>query len=249
MSNTRKAKKGNPRSGSRTLFGPRVQLGLGASLTAIAGCVDAIGYLALGGLFASFMSGASISLGVAMTEGHWGNVFEGAALISVFLAGTIGATILSGLTGLWALPITLLVEGGFLAGAAVMAWTGWDASISILPVVTAMGVQNTILRPLDGVRLGVTFMTGTLVGLGEGLGRALLGRGSVRNWYPQAMLWSAFCAGAALGALLYGTFGFRAVSAPAAMIVGIAGIVLAATLFKWLRRTLRMRRHEAPDVR
>ena len=35
-----------------------------------------------------------------------------------------------------------------------------------LPVVAAMGVQNTALRPMNGVRLGVTFMTGTLVSVG-----------------------------------------------------------------------------------
>ena len=41
-----------------------VQVGVGVSLTAVAGFVDAVGYIELGGFFASFMSGASISLGV-----------------------------------------------------------------------------------------------------------------------------------------------------------------------------------------
>ena len=50
----------------------RTQIGLGVLLTAVAGSVDAIGYLALGGFFASFMSGASISLGIAISESQWG---------------------------------------------------------------------------------------------------------------------------------------------------------------------------------
>jgi uncharacterized membrane protein YoaK (UPF0700 family) len=40
-----------------------MQIGVGVLLIAVAGCVDAIGYVALGGFFASFMSGASVSLG------------------------------------------------------------------------------------------------------------------------------------------------------------------------------------------
>lgn len=39
-----------------------------------------------------------------------------------------------------------------------------------LPVVAAMRVQYTALRPMNGVRLGVTFVTGTLVSVGQGVG-------------------------------------------------------------------------------
>jgi uncharacterized membrane protein YoaK (UPF0700 family) len=142
------------------------------------------------------------------------------------------ATILADVTGIWALPAVLLLEGSLLAGAAVLAGTGWGAAIAILPVVAAMGVQNTILRPVNGVRLGVTFMTGTLVSLGQGLGRALLGRGGLRGWSPHALLWCAFSAGAAVGAFLYNAFGFMAVSGPAALIAAIAGLVAAMVFSK-----------------
>lgn len=155
-----------------TSVSPSIQIGIGVLLVSAAGYVDAIGYIALGGSFASFMSGASISLGVGVSEGDWGAVYHGAFLITAFLAGAIGATVLAGVAGVWALPIVLLLEGGLLAGAVLLAWTGWSASVSIFPVVTAMGVQNTALRPMDGVRLGVTYMTGTLVNLGQGVGRA-----------------------------------------------------------------------------
>lgn len=90
-------------------FGPKFQVALGISLTAIAGYVDAIGFLALGGLFASFMSGASISLGISMSGGEWGALFEAANLICVFLTGAIGATVLAGLTGILGMPLTLQI--------------------------------------------------------------------------------------------------------------------------------------------
>ena len=97
------------------LIGSYMHVSLGVLLTAVAGYVDAIGYLALGGFFASFMSGASISLGVGMSEGQWSAVYEAALLIAVFLAGTTVATVMAGVTGVWALSIVLLLTSLYLA--------------------------------------------------------------------------------------------------------------------------------------
>jgi uncharacterized membrane protein YoaK (UPF0700 family) len=77
-------------------------------LTAIAGYVDAIGYIELGGLFASFMSGATISLGVGISECHWDAAYQGILLIAAFLCGATAATVIAGITGVWALPTILL---------------------------------------------------------------------------------------------------------------------------------------------
>ena len=87
-----------------------------------------------------------------------------------------------------------------------------------------MGVQNTALRPLGGVRLGATFMTGTLVSFGEGLGRALLGRGRRWRWSAHGFLWCAFSAGAATGAAAHAAFGFMALSGPAAVVAVAAAV-------------------------
>lgn len=221
----------SPSIAAQAGVGPSVRFGLGVLLVAIAGYVDAIGYIALGGFFASFISGASISLGVGMSGGQGNAVYEAAILIAAFLAGAIVATVMAEITGVWALPAVLLLEGGLLAGSAVLAGIGWPASVSIFPVVTAMGVQNTVLRPVDGVRLGVTFMTGTLVSLGQGVGRALLGRNRPWSWSPHALLWFAFCVGAAAGGSLYAVFGFVAVSGPAAVVTATAVIVLIVAYF------------------
>jgi uncharacterized membrane protein YoaK (UPF0700 family) len=208
------------------------KLGLGVLLTAVAGSVDAIGFLALGGFFASFMSGASISLGISMSESRWVAALDGAVLILVFLAGAVIATILTEVANEWGLPTALTLEGCLLGGAAVLARTGWEPSVAIIPVVAAMGVQNTTLRPVEGVRLGVTFMTGTLVSLGQGLGRAILGRSRVRTSAPHALLWCAFAAGAGAGASLYAVFGFAAVAGPAALVGAMSAAVAVAGYVK-----------------
>lgn len=226
-------------------FGPKFQVALGISLTAIAGYVDAIGFLALGGLFASFMSGASISLGISVSGGQWGALFEAANLICVFLVGAIGATVLAGLAGILGMPLVLLVEGVLLIAAVLMTLEGWGPYPAILPVVAAMGVQNTIVRPVNGVRLGVTFMTGTLVALGEGIGRAILRRGRPRSWYPHLLLWLSFSIGAAVGAGFYATFGFLAVSGPAVAVTVLALIVMAVVLVRRWRRVRRVAKRTA----
>jgi len=226
-----------PRVSAQRLIGAPVQIAVGVLLVAVAGCVDAIGYIALGGFFASFMSGASISLGVGLSEGQMGAVYEGIVLIAAFLAGAIVGTVTAGIVGVWALPTVLLLESGLLVGAVLLTGSGWDASVSILPVVAAMGVQNTALRPVNGVRVGVTFMTGTLISLGQGVGRALLGRSRRWSWSAHAVLWCAFCAGAAAGAFLYAQFGFGAVSVPAVTVGMTAVIVLAVVYFKQTART------------
>ena len=214
------------------LIGRRAQVGLGVSLTAIAGCVDAIGYIELGGLFASFMSGASVSLGVGVGEGQWRPVLDGAFLIAAFLCGGTTATVMSGIAGVWALPSVLLLEGGLLAGAALLTGTGWATSSAILFVVAAMGVQNTALRPVDGVRLGVTFMTGTLVSLSQAVGRALLGRARPWQWAPHALVWCVFSAGAAAGAALYVLFGFMSVVVPAVLVLFLSGLIEIVIVIK-----------------
>jgi hypothetical protein len=59
-------------------------LTLAGFLTALAGLVDAIGYLHLSGLFISFISGNSTQLGAALGEG---DLAEAATLIALFVLG------------------------------------------------------------------------------------------------------------------------------------------------------------------
>ncbi|MDB5459797.1 MAG: hypothetical protein JWO72_1538, partial [Caulobacteraceae bacterium] len=57
-----------------------------AALSALAGFIDAVGFIKLGGFFVSFMSGNSTRLAVALAEG---SALTGAELIAVFVAGVV----------------------------------------------------------------------------------------------------------------------------------------------------------------
>jgi uncharacterized membrane protein YoaK (UPF0700 family) len=223
-------------AGKQARIARSVQVGVGVSLTAVAGFVDAVGYIELGGFFASFMSGASISLGVGVGESRWAAVQHAGILVTAFVAAATAASMISGLMRRWALPTVLLLDGGCISAAALMAGTGWTPSVAVIPVVAAMGVQNTALRPVDGVRLGVTFMTGTLVSLSEALGRCLLGRAPWWGWSPHALVWCSFVAGAGAGALLHRALGFLALAAPAVVVSGMGGFIAFAVLAKARKR-------------
>jgi len=60
---------------------------LACALSALAGYVDGIGFLQLGGLFVSFMSGNSTRMGVSLAAGQWLPAAEALGLIALFVAG------------------------------------------------------------------------------------------------------------------------------------------------------------------
>src|SRR5882757_10886260 len=68
-----------PRDPSRRLVLPRDNamlnssrnVALACALSALAGYVDGIGFIHLGGQFVSFMSGNSTRMGVSLADGHW----------------------------------------------------------------------------------------------------------------------------------------------------------------------------------
>jgi uncharacterized membrane protein YoaK (UPF0700 family) len=61
----------------------RRNISLACALSALAGYVDGIGFLHLGGLFVSFMSGNSTRMGVSLAEGQWLSAAEAFGLIAL----------------------------------------------------------------------------------------------------------------------------------------------------------------------
>ena len=64
----------------------RRNISLACALSALAGYVDGIGFLHLGGLFVSFMSGNSTRMGVSLAVGHWSGAAEALGLIEYLVA-------------------------------------------------------------------------------------------------------------------------------------------------------------------
>ena len=213
---------------------PRLkQFTIGILLTSVAGFVDAFAFIEMSGLFASFMSGASVLAGVSASTGGWQLMRLAATMIACFLLGTMTGTLLTSFTRAPALSSVLLLEAVLLLAAAAMAVAGVTMMGAVLPIIAAMGLQNTALQPVDGVRLGTTFVTGTLVSLGQGTAKALIGRGNAAGWWPHAALWGALVAGAAFGAVMHGVLGAVALVVPG----GLVGTLALASAVDGLKRT------------
>src|SRR5260370_7840837 len=78
----------------RTMLDSRRNISLASALSALAGYVDAIGFLHLGGLFVSFMSGNSTRMGVSLAEGQWSHAAKALGLIALFVTGAAAGSLI-----------------------------------------------------------------------------------------------------------------------------------------------------------
>ena len=174
---------------------------LACALSALAGYVDAIGFLHLNGLFVSFMSGNSTRMGVSLAEGGWSNAATSLGLIALFVVGAgAGSLIVLG-RGVNRQPWLLLAEALLLAAAALCYAFGLP-NLAVATIVLAMGMENAVFQIEGGAGLGLTYVTGALVKVGQLLAVALAG-GARWGWVPNLLLWAALVTGCLFGAAAY----------------------------------------------
>jgi uncharacterized membrane protein YoaK (UPF0700 family) len=184
-------------------------IALACALSALAGYVDGIGFIHLGGLFVSFMSGNSTRMGVSLADGHWHDAAQALGLIALFVIGAAcGSLIVLG-RGANRQPWVLLVEALLLAGAAIADGFGFPG-IAIAAIVLAMGLENAVFQIDGGAGLGLTYVTGALVKAGQLIAAALTG-GARWGWMPNLLLWAALVTGSLCGALAYHWLGLAAI--------------------------------------
>jgi uncharacterized membrane protein YoaK (UPF0700 family) len=185
-------------------------------LAALAGFVDATGYLHLSGLFVSYMSGNSTQLAVALGQGDLGEAGTIAELVALFVFGAAAGQVLAGFAGKWHLTWVLI-------GVAIMLATAGALGTSPEPMVLAMGVLNAAMHRAGNIPVSLTFVTGVLVRFGQGLGDFVTRRTRGWSWLVQAIPWIGMITGATLGGAAYLRIGEAAIWVP----VGFAGLVAA----------------------
>lgn len=190
-----------------------------ASLAAIAGFVDAVAFVQLGGFFVSFMSGNSTRLGVGLADMAEHARIAGGLIASFVIGVMAGAFANRHADTVASVRVVLLVAVTLTLSALVARLGAVAASVSLL--AAAMGATNAVFRRDGEVGIGVTYMTGALVKLGQRLAEALSG-GAAFGWLPYALLWSGLVAGAVLGALTFNAFGLDAIWFAAAAMLLVA---------------------------
>ena len=185
---------------------------LAVALAALAGLVDSIGFLHLGGFFVSFMSGNSTRLAVGIA-GRGPEAAIAGGLILAFVGGVVVGSLLGHRAGdLRRRTVLGFVAGLLLAAAGLTRLGSIGGGVAVAAV--AMGATNAVFERDNDIPFGVTYMTGALVKVGQRLALALRG-GPRTEWLPFALLWLGLLLGAVAGSALYSVVGIDSLwSAP-----------------------------------
>ena len=205
----------------------RRNITLACALSALAGYVDGIGFIHLGGLFVSFMSGNSTRMGVSLADGHWRSAAEAFGLIVLFVIGAAAGSLIVLGHGAYRQPWLLLAEALLLAGAA-LCYAFDLPNVAIAAIVLAMGMENAVFQIDGGAGLGLTYVTGALVKVGQLMAVALTG-GQRWGWVPNLLLWAALAIGCVLGALAYHWINLAAIWFAAAAALALSGLTAFLT--------------------
>jgi uncharacterized membrane protein YoaK (UPF0700 family) len=178
----------------------RRERAIAIALTVLAGYVDALGFMTLGGYFIAFMSGNTTRLGVGAVQRAIA-AFVPAVVIGLFVLGVMIGSLLNHWGGVHRRAAVLALVTALLALGACFATGGmmWGA---IVGMALAMGAENTVFQRNGEVSLGVTYMTGTLVKLGQRLTGVLLGQDRWA-WVWYFLLWVGLLTGTLAGSAAY----------------------------------------------
>lgn len=216
-------------------------------LAAVAGMIGAAAFLDSDGYFVTFMTGnteRAVLQGFSTTSDR-GVVGPAAlnagVLIIAFVAGVSlamycrrrfwinhphGATVLA-TVGLFAAAITDVVLNGFHENGVTY--------FPIIIVAFSVGALNAAFVKNGEVSIPLSYVTGTLVKLGQGIERHARGGGSVYDWLVYLLLYLAFAAGAAVGGVIGTIIGGGYVLFGAAILCAATTVV---TFFYMDRRTI-----------
>ena len=203
--------------------GPDTQwaaLALAGGMAFLAGATDVYGLAMLHDLFVSFMSGNTTMLGVAISIGDFARTAETGALIALFVCGAAGGTAIAELFGrrratavAFAVALTLSIP---------VVWP----RCAIPALTIAMGALNAAMNRVGSTAVGLTYVTGTLVKLGQGLILWIARKGTVGAWALHGAMWLSLLCGAVAAALAQRRLG----AATLWPLAGLAFILAAATM-------------------
>ncbi|WP_067538514.1 YoaK family protein [Nocardia crassostreae] len=213
---------------------------LSAALSMLAGFVGAAAYAHSAGYFVTFMTGNTERATVGAFLGDYTLARSAALLILCFVAGVIIASVCRrhlwtnhphGATVLTTLALICAVIVDF-----VQEKQGVGIGLGpILLVAFGMGALNTSFVKNGEVSIPVSYVTGTLVKLAQGIERHMSG-GSWRDWIGYAVQYGSFALGAVIGGLVS-----LVVDGPFMLDAAVVGSALVAAYtwradIRWVRR-------------
>ena len=169
-----------------------------AAISFLAGMTDAAGLL-IAGSFVSFMSGNTTRAAVALADGQaaYAAVLLGGLLM--FVAGNALGVIIAHNAARRAFRVLAAVALALGLSATV---TGPAfATLQFYAIVLAMGLVNAAVEHIEGLPIGLTYVTGALSRFGKGIGSWMVGTPR-RGFGVQIVPWIGMVSGAVCGAFL-----------------------------------------------
>jgi len=176
-------------------------------ITATCGLIDAVCFLALGGVFAEMMTGnlllMALSLGTGNALGDTARYLP--AMLAFMMGALLGGRLLRGSQKLQERRVGFAVEWLIVVVATGVAWrASLDAQnvaghVIVVMLAFAMGIQNAMVRAHGVPDLATNVMTVTFTAI---IADSKPAGGDSRNWRRGGLSVGLFVTGAALGAFL-----------------------------------------------
>ena len=200
-------------------------LALVGAISFVAGMTDAIGLL-LSGDFVSFMTGNTTRAALSFASGDYAHAIVLFAAIWVFIIGNALGIVLAHTVSARRTFVVLSGVAIVLALASMLPDADYPR-LQFYLVVLSMGMINATVEHIEGLPIGLTYVTGALSRFGRGLGRWLIGDRNPTGWLIQTVPWTGMACGAVTGAFLTKYAGNNALWIVALLAVAVA---LATTL-------------------
>ena len=205
---------------------------LAISLATLAGYVDAVGFIEAGGYFVSFMSGNTTRLGVDLaTNPH--TALLPLSLIASFTFGAFVGALAAASAPRRRKTLSLGIAAALLLLANLLQLFTTELCF-LAACAMAMGALNNAFSREGEVQVGVTYFTGALVRLAQGLAQRLRGQDARRHG-GYGLLWLGLALGSFAGAATYAindTIGLQLAAVAALALLLVAARIERASIAK-----------------
>lgn len=196
-------------------------------LAGLAGVLGATAFSHSAGYFVTFMTGNAQRAVLGVFRDDVALSVSAAALLLCFVVGVVVSSVCRRL--FWAEhphgPTVLTTFSLVFATGLDIVLGGWEESlldfVPIMFVVFGIGALNTSFVKDGEVSVPLSYVTGTLVKMGQGIERHVAG-GRVEDWLGYFLLFASFVSGAAIG-------GAISTTVSGTQMLGVAAFVCALT--------------------
>ena len=167
----------------------------------LSGAADVCGLAKLHDAFVAFMSGNITQWAFSLGRSDWPQAVRFAELPPLFVAGSILGGVIAFKAGRrHATAVTLAVAAMLLVPVVLPA-------TEVAALTVAMGALNAAVNRAGKVTVGVTYITGGLARLGQGIGHLLCGHRGGWLWVWQTVPLVGLVAGAVAASLALARWG------------------------------------------